>query len=241
MRPNFALILSMEGIALLQRSAPGWSFVGEANPESPRLSEEMAALRRAADRLPPAYPTPRCGRRRSKTRWTGRRPMRSTNWPSTVRFRAKPCRSPPLRWKPCRRRMISPAATGSSRCPSSPCPNPAISGGNRSSAQPTMFRIPPRSNATVSRCASQAGSPLRPRTNRSGRPRRRWPRKSTPRSRFPCAAAPPERAGRGGRGGRARSRPPARPQGHQPPDRAGRGDSRARVPVRHHAVAGDRR
>ena len=53
MRPNFALILSMEGIALLQRSAPGWSFVGEANPESPRLSEEMAALRRAADRLAP--------------------------------------------------------------------------------------------------------------------------------------------------------------------------------------------
>ncbi|GGE26414.1 hypothetical protein GCM10011360_13490 [Primorskyibacter flagellatus] len=43
----------MEGIALLQRSAPGWSFVGEANPESPRLAEEMSALRRAADRLAP--------------------------------------------------------------------------------------------------------------------------------------------------------------------------------------------
>ncbi|EAQ03386.1 hypothetical protein OB2597_02162 [Pseudooceanicola batsensis HTCC2597] len=57
MKPNFALILSMEGIALLQRSSPGWALVGEASPESPGLAGEMAKLRAAADRLAPGEAT----------------------------------------------------------------------------------------------------------------------------------------------------------------------------------------
>ncbi len=54
MKPNFALILSMEGIALLQRAASGWALVGEAAPESADLAGEMATLRAMADRLEPA-------------------------------------------------------------------------------------------------------------------------------------------------------------------------------------------
>eukprot|EP00903_Cladosiphon_okamuranus_P019362 g17802.t1 len=54
MKPNFALILSMEGIALLQRAASGWALVGEAAPESADLAGEMATLRAMADRLDPA-------------------------------------------------------------------------------------------------------------------------------------------------------------------------------------------
>jgi len=53
MKPNFALILSMEGIALLQRSSPGWELVGDASPESPNLGKEMKALREAAEKLAP--------------------------------------------------------------------------------------------------------------------------------------------------------------------------------------------
>ncbi|WP_375173118.1 hypothetical protein [Pseudooceanicola sp.] len=53
MKPNFALILSMDGIALLQRSSPGWALVGEAYPDSPDLAKDMARLRDAADRLAP--------------------------------------------------------------------------------------------------------------------------------------------------------------------------------------------
>lgn len=57
MKPNFALILSMDGIALLQRSSPGWALVGEAYPDNPDLPAEMAALRDAAERLAPGEAT----------------------------------------------------------------------------------------------------------------------------------------------------------------------------------------
>lgn len=57
MKPNFALILSMEGIALLQRSSPGWSLVGDAYPDNPDIASEMAALRNAAERLSPGTAT----------------------------------------------------------------------------------------------------------------------------------------------------------------------------------------
>lgn len=57
MKPNFALILSMEGIALLQRSSPGWALVGEVSPESETLAQEMAALRGMADKLAPGAAT----------------------------------------------------------------------------------------------------------------------------------------------------------------------------------------
>lgn len=53
MKPNFALILSMDGIALLQRASPGWVLVGDAYPDSADLASDMAALRAAADRLAP--------------------------------------------------------------------------------------------------------------------------------------------------------------------------------------------
>ena len=57
MKPNFALILSLDGIALLQRSSPGWSIVGEAAPESPELASQMSALRAAAETLSPGTAT----------------------------------------------------------------------------------------------------------------------------------------------------------------------------------------
>ncbi len=47
----------MEGIALLQRSSPGWELVGEASPESPTLGQEMKALREAAEKLAPGQAT----------------------------------------------------------------------------------------------------------------------------------------------------------------------------------------
>ena len=53
MKPNFALILSMDGIALLQRASKGWALVGDAYPDSPDLASEMAALRAKADTLAP--------------------------------------------------------------------------------------------------------------------------------------------------------------------------------------------
>ena len=57
MKPNFALILSMDGIALLQRSSPGWALVGEAYPDDPDLGAKMTALREAANRLAPGAAT----------------------------------------------------------------------------------------------------------------------------------------------------------------------------------------
>lgn len=57
MKPNFALILSLEGIALLQRAASGWELVGEVSPESETLSAEMSALREAAEKLAPGSTT----------------------------------------------------------------------------------------------------------------------------------------------------------------------------------------
>ncbi|WP_136635431.1 hypothetical protein [Pseudooceanicola onchidii] len=57
MKPNFALILSMDGIALLQRASPGWAIVGEAYPDGDNLADDMARLRAAADRLAPGEAT----------------------------------------------------------------------------------------------------------------------------------------------------------------------------------------
>jgi hypothetical protein len=57
MKPNFALILSMDGIALLQRASSGWSLVGDAYPDSPDLASDMADLRARAERLAPGEAT----------------------------------------------------------------------------------------------------------------------------------------------------------------------------------------
>lgn len=57
MKPNFALILSMDGIALLQRASPGWALVGDAYPDSPDLADQMAGLRADAERLAPGEAT----------------------------------------------------------------------------------------------------------------------------------------------------------------------------------------
>lgn len=57
MKPNFALILSMDGIALLQRASQGWNLVGDAYPDKPDLAAEMAQLRAAAEALSPGTAT----------------------------------------------------------------------------------------------------------------------------------------------------------------------------------------
>ncbi|MGI3167761.1 hypothetical protein ACRARG_01325 [Pseudooceanicola sp. C21-150M6] len=44
MKPNFALILSMDGIALLKRSSPGWDLVGDVAPDDPALDSRLAEL-----------------------------------------------------------------------------------------------------------------------------------------------------------------------------------------------------
>ncbi len=53
MKPGFALSLSFDGITLLHRSAAGWRAVGDADPRSPALADELAALRRSATALSP--------------------------------------------------------------------------------------------------------------------------------------------------------------------------------------------
>ena len=53
MKPNFALILSLDGISLLQRSSPGWALVGEAAPDADDLDARMAELRQLAEALSP--------------------------------------------------------------------------------------------------------------------------------------------------------------------------------------------
>ena len=53
MKPNFALILSLDGISLLQRSSPGWALVGEAAPDADDLDARMAELRQMAEALSP--------------------------------------------------------------------------------------------------------------------------------------------------------------------------------------------
>lgn len=53
MKPNFALSLSHDGISLLQRSAAGWRSVGEADPSSAIMDEELEVLRRTATALAP--------------------------------------------------------------------------------------------------------------------------------------------------------------------------------------------
>lgn len=53
MKPNFALSLSMDGIALLHRALPGWHLVGEVAPDSTDLAAELAELRGKARTLDP--------------------------------------------------------------------------------------------------------------------------------------------------------------------------------------------
>ena len=53
MKPNFALKLSLDGIALLKRSSPGWDLVGEVAADADDLSEQVSALRDMAELLIP--------------------------------------------------------------------------------------------------------------------------------------------------------------------------------------------
>lgn len=55
MKPNFALDLTFDGIALLHRAGEaGWHVVGEVALDSPSLSDDLAALRKKANTLDPA-------------------------------------------------------------------------------------------------------------------------------------------------------------------------------------------
>lgn len=56
MKPNFALSLSFEGIALLHRAAGGWRRVGTVALDTPDLGADLAALRRKALVLEPEGP-----------------------------------------------------------------------------------------------------------------------------------------------------------------------------------------
>ncbi len=53
MKPNFALSLSFDGIALYHRAASGWLTVGTASLEDPDLEERLRVLRRTAAELEP--------------------------------------------------------------------------------------------------------------------------------------------------------------------------------------------
>ena len=54
MKPNFALSLSFEGIALLHRAGAGWHLVGEVTLDARDLSGDLAALRAKAKALDPS-------------------------------------------------------------------------------------------------------------------------------------------------------------------------------------------
>ena len=51
MRLNFALSLSHDGILLLHRTAAGWRSIGEADPASETLADDLAGLQRKAKAL----------------------------------------------------------------------------------------------------------------------------------------------------------------------------------------------
>lgn len=51
MKPNFALNLSYDGLALLHRTSAGWHHVAEVSVDSERLNEELAQLRKQAEDL----------------------------------------------------------------------------------------------------------------------------------------------------------------------------------------------
>lgn len=53
MKPNFALLLSLDGIALLHRAAGGWRRVGSVRPDAPDLSRQLSAMREKALMLEP--------------------------------------------------------------------------------------------------------------------------------------------------------------------------------------------
>jgi hypothetical protein len=53
MKPDFALILSFQGIDLLYRGAPGWQTVGDVRLDSPDLDAALADLRARAEALAP--------------------------------------------------------------------------------------------------------------------------------------------------------------------------------------------
>ena len=54
MKPNFALSLSFEGIALLHRADAGWHLVGEVTLDSEDMVGDLAALRTKAKALDPS-------------------------------------------------------------------------------------------------------------------------------------------------------------------------------------------
>jgi hypothetical protein len=49
MTPNFALVLSFEGISLLHRTGSGWSVLGETTIDDPKLAERMKEMRNKAE------------------------------------------------------------------------------------------------------------------------------------------------------------------------------------------------
>lgn len=51
MKPNFALTLSFDGIALLHRAFPGWHLVGDVSPDSEALTADLTDLRDKAQAL----------------------------------------------------------------------------------------------------------------------------------------------------------------------------------------------
>ncbi len=53
MKPNFALLLSFDGLRLLHRVSNGWHLVGEVPVDSPDLSKALSLLRRTAIDLDP--------------------------------------------------------------------------------------------------------------------------------------------------------------------------------------------
>lgn len=53
MKPNFALLLSFDGLRLLHRVSTGWHLVGEVALDSPDLAKALAMLRRTAIDLDP--------------------------------------------------------------------------------------------------------------------------------------------------------------------------------------------
>lgn len=53
MKPNFALSLSQESIRLLHASAGGWQDMGDVDPASDTLRDDLAVLRRTATALEP--------------------------------------------------------------------------------------------------------------------------------------------------------------------------------------------
>lgn len=112
MVPIFALSLSFEGIVLLRHMDGVWAKIAEVALDAPDLEAEVIGLREQALALDPEgakvaliipneqiryldAPIPAAMPRRvmlrSGRRWMARRPMRSMNWPMTMRSIVDAC------------------------------------------------------------------------------------------------------------------------------------------------------